>query len=93
MRIIAFVADAAPIERILIHIGEPPRPPPIAPARPGAAQSCSAWAPAQTILCLGVRCFIAAHPPAWGDAPELVPDWELLGQPAPEFECDKRISW
>jgi len=26
---------------------------------------CSAWAPAQTILGLGVRCSIAAHPPAW----------------------------
>jgi hypothetical protein len=31
--IIAFITDAAPIERILNHIGEPPRPPPIAPAR------------------------------------------------------------
>jgi hypothetical protein len=30
-RIIAFVADAAPIARILTHIGEPPRPPPITP--------------------------------------------------------------
>ena len=33
MRIIDFVTDAAPIERILTHIGELPRPPPIAPAR------------------------------------------------------------
>jgi hypothetical protein len=30
-RIIAFVTDAAPIARILTHIGEPPRPPPITP--------------------------------------------------------------
>ena len=34
----------------LAHIGEPTEPPPIAPARPCAAQSCSAWVPAQTIL-------------------------------------------
>ena len=33
MRIVAFVTEAAPVERILTHIGEPPRPPPIAPAR------------------------------------------------------------
>ena len=33
MRIIAFVTEAAPVERILTHIGEPPRPPPIMPAR------------------------------------------------------------
>jgi hypothetical protein len=33
MRIIAFLTDAAPIERILTHIGEPPHPPAIAPAR------------------------------------------------------------
>ena len=33
MRSIAFVTEAAPVERILTRIGEPPRPPPIAPAR------------------------------------------------------------
>ena len=33
MRIIAFVTEAAPLERILAHIGEPAEPPPIAPAR------------------------------------------------------------
>nr|WP_245232811.1 transposase [Thiorhodococcus minor] len=32
-RLIAFITEAAPIERMLTHIGEPPRPPPIAPAR------------------------------------------------------------
>jgi hypothetical protein len=30
MRVIAFVTEAAPTERVLTHIGEPPRPPPIA---------------------------------------------------------------
>ncbi len=33
MRIIAVVTDAAPVKQILTHIGEPPRPPPITPAR------------------------------------------------------------
>jgi hypothetical protein len=33
MCIIAFTTDAATVERILTRIGEPPRPPPIAPAR------------------------------------------------------------
>ncbi|WP_052314972.1 hypothetical protein [Thiocystis violascens] len=33
MRIISFITKAEPVERILTHIGEPPRPPPIAPAR------------------------------------------------------------
>ncbi len=33
MRIIAFIPEAAPIEHILTHIGEPPHPPAIAPAR------------------------------------------------------------
>jgi len=33
MRIIAFVTKAAPVQRILAHIGEPNEPPPIAPAR------------------------------------------------------------
>ncbi len=33
MRIVAFITEAAPVEQILTHIGEPPRPPPISPAR------------------------------------------------------------
>ncbi len=33
MRIVAFITEAAPVERILGYIGEPSRPPPIAPAR------------------------------------------------------------
>jgi hypothetical protein len=33
MRIIAFITEATPIMRILIRIGEPPRPSPIAPER------------------------------------------------------------
>jgi len=31
MRLIAFITEAAPIERMLTHISEPPCPPPIAP--------------------------------------------------------------
>ncbi len=34
MRIIAFVLECEVIERILVHIGEPPEPPAILPARP-----------------------------------------------------------
>jgi hypothetical protein len=33
MRIVAAITDKPSIERILIHIGETPRPPPITPAR------------------------------------------------------------
>jgi hypothetical protein len=33
MRIIAFVTEAVPVQRILGHIGEPTEPPPIASAR------------------------------------------------------------
>lgn len=33
MRIIAFVTDAQPVERILAHLGEPATPPPISQAR------------------------------------------------------------
>lgn len=31
--------------------------------------------------------------PAWGDAPEPMPDWDLLGQPAPDVAFDQRIAW
>ncbi len=43
MRIIAFVTEAAPVERVLSHIGEPPRPPPISPARDEAPEPASDW--------------------------------------------------
>ena len=33
MRLLAFICEAAPSERILSPIGEPPQPPPIAPTR------------------------------------------------------------
>jgi hypothetical protein len=33
VRIIAFVTEAAAVQRFLAHIGEPTEPPPIAPAR------------------------------------------------------------
>lgn len=33
MRIVAFITETAPVERILTHIAEPAEPPPIAPAR------------------------------------------------------------
>jgi hypothetical protein len=35
----------------------------------------------------------ARGPPAWDDAPEPVPDWDLLKQPESDFEFDQRIVW
>jgi hypothetical protein len=31
--VVAFITEAAPLKRILMHVGEPAQPPPIAPAR------------------------------------------------------------
>ena len=95
MRIITSITETAPVRRILTHIGKPAEPPRIAPARPCAAQSCFAWVPAQTIPGLGVRCSIAAHPPAWDDPPvDLVPDWgDALAQPSPEYVFDQEVQW
>ena len=101
MRIIVFATEAAPVERILAHIGEPPRPPPITPARPGAAPKAEIGLlrlrTSPNHPSLVVRCFIAAHPPAWDDVPEPMPDWDLLQQPDPDFEppwnWDQRVSW
>jgi len=66
LRIVVFLTEAAAGERILTYIGEPPRPPPITPAR---------------------------GPPAWDDAPEPVPDWDLLKQPESDVEFDQRMTW
>jgi hypothetical protein len=33
IRLIAFITDPAPIRKILIHLGEPLEPPPLAPSR------------------------------------------------------------
>ena len=33
VRTIAFITETAPVEQILLALGEPPRPPPISPAR------------------------------------------------------------
>lgn len=35
----------------------------------------------------------ARGPPAWNDAPEPMSDWDLLGQPEPDFAFDPRIAW
>jgi hypothetical protein len=92
--IVVLITEAAPVARILNQIGEPAEPPRISQARPGAAQSCSAWVPAQTIPGLGGRCSIAAHPPAWDDPPvEAVPAWAALAQPQPEYVFDQRVQW
>jgi hypothetical protein len=35
----------------------------------------------------------AAHPPACDEAPEPMPDWDLLQQPEPDLEFDQRVAW
>ncbi len=35
----------------------------------------------------------ARGPPAWDDLLEPLPDRDAMGQPAPEFQFDQRISW
>lgn len=64
MRIVAFITEASSVQRILAHIGKPPQPPTIAPAR---------------------------GPPDWGEGLELLPDWDAMAQPEPEF--NQRVSW
>ncbi len=94
MKIIAFVIETPSVRAILEHIGEPTCPPAISPARPCAAQPCSAWVPAQIIHGLVVRCSIIAHPPAWEDTPvEVDQDYDPLAQPEPEVEFDQRVQW
>ncbi|MCP4965193.1 MAG: hypothetical protein GY926_08145 [bacterium] len=93
MRIIAFVTDGVSVRRILTHIGEPTDPPRIASARPCAAQSCFACVPAQAFHGLGVRCSIAAHPPAWEAEAESLQLADSIAQPEPDFEFDQTLSW
>lgn len=35
----------------------------------------------------------ARGPPARDDLLEPLPDWDAIGQPAPKFQFDQRISW
>lgn len=35
----------------------------------------------------------ARRPSTWDHGPELVPDWDILRQPEPDFEFDQRVSW
>ena len=80
-------ADGVSVRGILEHIGEPAQPPTVAPARPCATQSCFACVPAQAFHGLGVRCSIAAHPPAWEEEAEPLP------LPEPDFQFDQTVSW
>jgi hypothetical protein len=89
----SLITDAARINPISGPVGESTAPPPIARAHPGAAETCSAWVPARTILGSGVRCSVTFHPPAWDDDLGPMPDWDLLKQPEPGFEFDQRVSW
>lgn len=89
LRIVAVIIDAAPVKQILLALGEPRQPPAISPARPGAILLRLGTSPKHPGLV--VRCFIAAHPRAWDNAPEPAPDWDLAAQP--ELEFDQRIAW
>ena len=44
----------------------------------------------------------ARGPPLWedwdagaqvGEGAQVEPDWDLVGQPAPDYEVDQRINW
>jgi hypothetical protein len=36
----------------------------------------------------------ARGPPAWDDPPvDLVPDWDALTQPSPEYVFDQEVQW
>jgi hypothetical protein len=43
MRLIAFITEPAPVQRILFHIGEAAKPPPISPARSPPVKECFDW--------------------------------------------------
>jgi hypothetical protein len=43
MRLIAFITEPAPVQRILLHIGEPAAPPPISPARSPPVMETFDW--------------------------------------------------
>ena len=79
MRIIAFITETAPVEQILNHIGEQPRPPPITPARgPPAwddARRAGLGLPSTARAGLRIRsarCLVAAVSPAGNGAAHLV---------------------
>ena len=64
MRIIAFVHDASAVRQVLAHLGEPTRPPRIAPARgPPLWEAATAAA--------------ARNDPAWDHTPPPAPDLEF----------------
>lgn len=43
MRLIAFITEPVPVQRILLHIGEPATPPPISPARSPPVMESFNW--------------------------------------------------
>jgi len=82
VQIVAFT-EAAPVRRILHHIGEPAEPPPT-PGMEGV----------EPRLEQRPRISPALGPPAWDDpAIEAVPDWDALVQPQPEYVFDQQVQW
>ncbi len=93
MRIISFITDTASVTRILQHIGEPTEAPVLSTVRHCATQSCFACVPAQAFHGLGVRCAVAAHPPAWetfDQTPVLDP---VAPAPEPGYPFDQTVTW
>ena len=78
MWIVAFVTDPASIHPILAHIGEPTRPPPVAPARDPPA-----WASDGNT---------SATMDPQGDQGEPA-GIDPLAQPEPDSIFDQRITW
>jgi len=89
LRLIAFVTAIEPVKRRTWGSSR------AATDRPGPPRRCAILlrlGTSPSVPTLGVHCSIAAHPPDRDDLLAPLPDWDALGQPAPEFELDQRIS-
>ena len=89
-RLIAFITHAVPIERILEHIGEPPRPPPIAPALRNPAPL--GYQPKPSLVWASAASSQLTLPPGM-----MLPNRRRTGTLSPNrtpgFELDQRLSW
>jgi len=93
MRIIAFITDTASVTRILEHIGEPFKAPALSPVHHCASQPCFACVPAQAFHGLGVRCSVAAHPPAWEEDVDQTPVfYPMAAAPEPVLAFDRTVT-
>lgn len=77
MRIIAFIAFSADIQKILDHIGVEPEAPCITPARGPPLMDD-----------VGVQ-----ETQEMGEGVEAAPDWDLANQSPPDYPDDQRTAW